>query len=112
MEKRDEEMATDWMVVPKSVVYCMLAACMDDTARDPPVFTMAALEMEIAGVNMVDKIVALCVERVSVCSVDVCRVFGTIRPDEIARLLFGPTAICAVPSKRMVFVLRFVAMAL
>jgi hypothetical protein len=39
-------------------------------------------------------------------------VFETIRPDEIARLLFGPPVMSAPPSKRMVFVLRFVARAL
>ena len=112
MEKRDDETATDCIVVPRSVVYCMLVACMEDTARDPPLFRMAALEIEIAGVNMVDRIVALSAERACVFSVDVCRVFETIRLDEIARLLFGPTDISAAPSKRMVFVLKFVARAL
>ena len=56
----DMDLMVDVALVPYRVVYCMEPPCMDDTLRDPPVFIIAALDMEIAGAKRLERIVKVC----------------------------------------------------
>ena len=44
---------------------------MDDITREPPVFCMAALGIDMAGVNIFERTVRFCVDTFSTVRVDV-----------------------------------------
>jgi hypothetical protein len=48
---------------PYRFVYCAVFVMMEEVDREPPIFRILALEMEMAGVNMVDNIRRVVVER-------------------------------------------------
>ena len=62
---------------------------------EPPLFRIFELEMEMAGVKMVDKMRMVGVEISCKFRVDVCMRFGTCRAEDTYRELFGPWNICA-----------------
>ena len=62
---------------------------------EPPLFRIFALEMEMAGVKMVDKMRMVGVEISCRFRVDVCMRLETCRPEDTYRELFGPRNICA-----------------
>lgn len=60
VEKRDVWVEMDWTVDvplnPYRLVYWAVFAKIEEVDREPPVFRILALEMEMAGANMVDNI--------------------------------------------------------
>jgi hypothetical protein len=107
VEKRDVcvemDRTVDVPLWPLSVEYCTVFAPIEEMVREPPVFTNLAVEMEMAGVYMVDKMRMVVVDISWVFRVDVCMRFRVVRPDETYRDACGPSYNCA-ESKRTLFV--------
>jgi len=60
----------------------MLFAWTDDIEREPPVFRIAAFEIDMAGAKILESTVRVLVERFSSFSVDTSIVLGTFRLEE------------------------------
>ena len=88
---------------PSSVEYWAVFAPIEEMVREPPVFMNLAVEMEMAGVYMVDRIRMVVVDISWVFRVDVCMRFRVVRPDETYKDACGPPYICA-ESKRTLLV--------
>jgi hypothetical protein len=77
-------------------VYWAVFAKRDEMLREPPVLMNLAFEMEMAGVNMVDKMRMVVVDTSCRFRVEVCTRFVVVRAeDDTYRDAFGPLYICA-----------------
>ena len=63
-------------------MYWAVFAKREEMVREPPVLTNLALEMEMAGVNMVDKIRMVVVDISCRFRVEVCMRLVVVRADE------------------------------
>jgi hypothetical protein len=86
-------------------MYCAEVAEIDEVDREPPVFRMFALEMERAGVKMVDNMRMVLTDVSSVFKLDVCMRFVILSPGVIDKEPFEASRNSSAESSTIFFVL-------
>jgi hypothetical protein len=86
------------------VVYCAEVAKIDEVDREPPVFRMLALEMERAGVKIVDNMRIVLTDVSCVFKLDVCMKFVTFSSGVIDKEPFGASRNSSAESNTIFFV--------